>query len=178
MKIQYNKPFVASGLVMILMGILAPLAHKHAAAPFGLLQAHLIGEVQALLFFCLAVLWPAFNLPKIADIASKASLQIGLWANMLGTMLIGLLGTGREQYIANMDRIPGLTGPWNVLTNLLINLAAYAVIPIIIAFWAVIRRKQESEVAGKSMSITAVVLFILIGLTAILQTIFPEYSNF
>ncbi len=34
MKIDYNKPFVASGLIMILMGLLALLAHKHAAAPF------------------------------------------------------------------------------------------------------------------------------------------------
>ena len=178
MKIDYNKPFVASGLVMILMGLLSPLAHKHAAAPFGLLQAHLIGEVQALLFFCFAVLWPALNLPKLASFLSAASLQIGLWANMLGTMLIGLLGGGKEQYIANMDRIPGLTGPWNDLTNLLINLAAYAIIPIIIAFWAVIQRQPQSAAAGKIMGVIAAVLFVVIGVTATLQTLFPEYSNF
>ena len=178
MKIEYNKPFVASGLVMILMGLLAPLAHKHAAAPFGLLQAHLIGEVQALLFFCFAVLWPAFNLPKLASFLSAASLQIGLWANMLGTMLIGLLGSGKEQYIANMDRIPGLKGPWNDLTNLLINLAAYATIPIIIAFWAVIQRQQQSAASAKIMGMVSALLFVVIGVTAILQTLFPEYSNF
>ena len=178
MKIEYNKSFVASGLVMITMGLLAPMAHKHAAAPFGLLQAHLIGEVQALLFFCLAVLWPALNLPKIASVISEASLQIGLWANMIGTMLIGILGAGKEQYIANMDRIPGLKGPWNDLTNLLINLAAYALIPIIVAFWAVIQRQKNSNGSTRAMNIVALVLFALIGITAVLQTIFPEYSNF
>jgi hydroxylaminobenzene mutase len=178
MKIEYNKPFVASGLVMILMGLLAPLAHKHAAAPFGLLQAHLIGEVQALLFFCFAVLWPALNLPKIASAVSATSLQIGLWANMIGTLLIGILGSGKEQYIVNMDRIPGLKGPWNDLTNLLINLSAYVTIPIIIAFWAVIQRQQESLGSGKLMNVVALVLFALVGSTAVLQTIFPEYSNF
>lgn len=177
MKIDYNKPFVASGLVMILLGLLAPLAHKHSAAPFALLQAHLIGEVQALLFFSLAVLWPALNLPRLAQAISSLSLQIGLWANMLGTMLIGILGAGKEQYIANMDRIPGLQGPWNDLTNFLINLASFAVIPIIIAFFGVIRR-NDGLGSGKALNITALVLFLLIGLFAILQTIFPEYSNF
>ena len=178
MKIEYNKPFVASGLVMILMGLLAPLGHKHAAAPFGLLQAHLIGEVQALLFFCFAVLWPALSLPRFASAITATALQIGLWANMLGTMLIGILGSGKEQYIANMDRIPGLQGPWNDLTNLLINLAAYATVPIIIAFWAVVRRNHMAAGSNRAMSITALVLFLIIGVTAILQTIFPEYSNF
>lgn len=177
MKIDYNKSFVASGLVMILLGLLAPLAHKHSAAPFALLQAHLIGEVQALLFFCFAVLWPALNLPRIASAISAASLQIGLWANMLGTMLIGMLGAGKEQYIANMDRIPGLQGPWNDLTNFLINLASFAVIPIIIAFFGVLRRNDGSS-TGKVLNITALVLFLLIGTFAILQTIYPEYSNF
>lgn len=178
MKIDYNKPFVASGLIMILMGLLAPLAHKHSAAPFALLQAHLIGEVQALLFFCFAVLWPALNLPRAASAISAASLQIGLWANMLGTMLIGILGAGKEQYIANMDRIPGLQGPWNDLTNLLINLAAFAIIPIMIAFWAVVRRSAGDAGSGRAMSWTALVLFMLIGTAAVLQTIYPEYSNF
>lgn len=177
MKLEYKKSFVASGLVMILMGLLAPLAHKHAAAPFGLLQAHLIGEVQALLFFCFAVLWPALRLPHLALLITSASLQIGLWANMLGTMLIGLLGAGKEQYIANMDRIPGLQGPWNDLTNFLINLASFAVIPIIIAFWAVIRR-QPSEASDRALGLTSLVLFVLIGMAAMFQTVFPEYSNF
>lgn len=58
MKIDYNKPFLAPGLVMILMGLMAPLAHKHAAAPFGLLQAHLINEVQALLFPSIPIFKP------------------------------------------------------------------------------------------------------------------------
>jgi MFS superfamily sulfate permease-like transporter len=177
MKLQYHKPFVASGLVMILLGLLAPLAHKHAAAPFALVQAHLIGEVQALLFFCLAVLWPVLNLPRFALAISGVSLQIGLWANMIGTMLIGLLGAGKEQYIANMDRIPGLQGLWNDVTNLMINLAAFAVIPIVMAFFGVVRH-HHAEGTDKGLNISASILFLLIGTFAILQTIFPEYSNF
>lgn len=177
MKIEYNKSFVASGLIMILMGLLAPLAHKHAAAPFALLQAHLIGEVQALLFFSFAMLWPAINLPRLASMISSASLQIGLWANMIGTLFIGILGAGKEQYIANMDRIPGLQGPWNDLTNLLINLASFAVIPIIIAFFGVLRR-NHFEGSGKALNTAAIILFLLIATFAILQTVFPEYSNF
>lgn len=77
MKLQFNKPFVVSGLVMIFIGLLAPMAHKHVAAPFGLLQAHLIGEVQALLFFCLAILWPVLNLPKLTLFIGDISLQVG-----------------------------------------------------------------------------------------------------
>jgi hydroxylaminobenzene mutase len=178
MKIEYNKPFVVSGLVMIFIGLLAPLAHKHVAAPFGLLQAHLIGEVQALLFFCFAILWPALNLPKVASAIGAASMQIGLWTNMIGTMLIGILGAGKEQYIVNMDRIPGLKGSWNDLTNLLINLSAYAIIPIMIALLGVIQHKEGNATLTKAINITALTLFLVIGLGAILQTIFPEYSNF
>jgi hydroxylaminobenzene mutase len=177
MKLTYNKGFVASGLIMILMGLLAPLAHKHVAAPFGLLQAHLIGEVQALLFFCLAFIWPTLNLPRLALSIGAASLQIGLWTNMIGTLLIGILGAGKEQYIVNGDKIPGYHGLWNEVTNLMINLSAYAVIPIILALWGVLRRSQPAETCRKA-NITAVLLFLALGAVAILQTAFPEYSNF
>ena len=95
MKVNYNKPFVISGLMMIFIGFLAPMAHKHVAAPFGLLQAHLIGEVQALLFFSLAFLWPALNLPKLSLWIGDFSLQLGLWTNMIGTLFIGVLGAGK-----------------------------------------------------------------------------------
>lgn len=176
MKLAYNKPFVASGLVMILMGLLAPLAHKHVAAPFGLLQAHLIGEVQALLFFCLAFLWPVLNLPRLALSVGAASLQIGLWTNMIGTLLIGIFGAGKEQYIVNQDKIPGYHGFWNDLTNLMINLSAYAVIAIILALWGVLRSQQTAG-TGKTSNIVACVLFLLLGVISILQTLFPEYSN-
>ena len=176
MKLDYNKPFVASGLVMILMGLLAPMAHKHAAAPFGLLQAHLIGEVQALLFFALAFLWPALNLPRVALWIADASLQIGLWTNMIGTLFIGILGAGREQYIVNQDKIPGYHGFWNDVTILLIGLSAYAVVTIILALWGVLRRNQVGT--GKAVNVVAIVLFLLVGALSVFQTIYPEYANF
>ena len=177
MKLDYNKPFVASGLVMILMGLLAPLAHKHAAAPFGLLQAHLIGEVQALLFFTLAVLWPALNLPRLSSSLGAISLQMGLWTNMIGTLFIGILGAGREQYIVNQDKIPGYYGFWNDVTNLLINLSAYAAIAIVIALWGVLQRKQ-TDTSDKVVNVVSAALFALLACFVAFQTAFPEYSNF
>jgi hydroxylaminobenzene mutase len=162
---------------MILIGLLAPLAHKHVVAPFGLLQAHLIGEVQALLFFCLAFIWPTLNLPRIALSIGAASLQIGLWANMIGTLLIGTLGAGKEQYIVNGDKIPGYHGFWNDVTNLMINLSAYAVIPIILALWGVLRRSCPTETSRKA-NLTAALLFLAFAVVSIFQTLFPQYSNF
>lgn len=176
MKIDYNKPFVASGLAMIFIGLLAPMAHKHVAAPFGLLQAHLIGEVQALLFFTLAVLWPVLNLPKLSKLIGDISLQLGLWTNMIGTMLIGVLGSGKEQYIVNQDKIPGYLGLWNDVTNLLINLSAYAALTIVIAFIGVIR-KNNSEGSDRAINLISVVLAIFLAGFIAFQMRFPEYSN-
>lgn len=176
MKLQFNKPFVASGLVMIFIGLLAPMAHKHVAAPFGLLQAHLIGEVQALLFFTLAVLWPALNLPKLSLRIADFSLQLGLWTNMIGTLFIGVLGAGKEQYIVNQDKIPGLVGFWNDFTNLLINLSAFAALTIVLALIGILRR-GTTERSDKSINTVSVTLFILLGIFVIFQVLFPEYSN-
>lgn len=176
MNLQFNKPFIISGLVMIFIAFLAPMAHQHAAAPFGLLQAHLIGEVQALLFFTLAFLWPVLHLPKLALLIGDISLQLGLWANMIGTLLIGLLGSGKEQYIVNQDKIPGLQGFWNDLTNLFINLSAYAAIAIIVAFIGVLRKKG-SENSGEFINGLSITLFALLAAFVIFQTVFPEYSN-
>jgi hydroxylaminobenzene mutase len=176
MKLQFNKPFVVSGLVMIFIGLLAPMAHKHAAAPFGLLQAHLIGEVQALLFFTLAVIWPVLNLPKLSLWIGDFSLQLGLWTNMIGTLFIGILGAGKEQYIVNQDKIPGYQGFWNDVTNLLIALSAYAAITIVIALIGVLR-KQSSEASDKVINAVSVALFVLLGIFVVFQVMFPEYSN-
>lgn len=176
LKIQYNKPFVVSGLAMIFIGLFAPMAHRHAAAPFGLLQAHLIGEVQALLFFCLAVLWPILNLPKLSLFIADFSLQLGLWTNMIGTLFIAMLGAGREQYIVNQDKIPGYHGFWNDFTNLLINLSAFAALTIAIAFIGVLR-KQSSESSDKIVNTVSVGLFVLLGCFVAFMMAFPEYSN-
>jgi hypothetical protein len=176
MKLQFNKPFVVSGLVMIFIGLLAPMAHKHVAAPFGLLQAHLIGEVQALLFFSLAILWPALNLPKLSLWIGDFSLQLGLWTNMIGTLFIGVLGAGKEQYIVNQDKIPGLHGFWNDFTNLLINLSAFAALTIVIALIGVLRN-SATKGSDKAIDGISTTLFILLGIFVIFQVAFPEYSN-
>lgn len=176
MKIDYNKPFVASGLVMIFIGLLAPMAHKHVAAPFGLLQAHLIGEVQALLFFTLAVIWPLINLPPLSRLIADVSLQLGLWANMIGTLLIGILGAGKEQYIVNQDKIPGYHGLWNDFTNLLINLSAYAALTIVIAFIGLIH-KQASKSSDRIINFVSAALAIFLAGFIAFQMAFPEYSN-
>lgn len=177
MKLQYNKQFVVSGLVMIFIGLLAPMAHKHVAAPFGLLQAHLIGEVQALLFFCLAILWPILNLPKLTLLIGDISLQAGLWANMIGTLFIAVLGGGREQYIVNQDKIPGLQGFWNDLTNLLINLSVYVVLTIVIALIGVLR-KDSSGSSDRMLDIISLALCIFLSIFVVFQVAYPEYSNF
>lgn len=177
MKLQYNKQFVVSGLVMIFIGLLAPMAHKHVAAPFGLLQAHLIGEVQALLFFCLAILWPILNLPKLTLLIGDISLQVGLWANMIGTLFIAVLGGGREQYIVNQDKIPGLQGFWNDLTNLLINLSVYVVLTIVIALIGVLR-KDSSGSSDRMLDIISLALCIFLSIFVVFQVAYPEYSNF
>ncbi len=143
------------------------MAHKHVAAPFDLLQAHLIGEVQVLLFFCLAILWPVLNLPKLTLFIGDISLQVGLWANMIGTLFIAILGGGREQYIVNQDKIPGLQGFWNDFTNLLINLSVFVVLTIVIVLIGVLRR-QTSVASDK----------VLNNIFVAFQVTFPEYSNF
>ena len=95
---------------------------------------------------------------------------------MIGTLLIGLLGAGKEQYIVNQDKIPGLQGFWNDVTNLFINLSAYAAIAIIIALIGVLR-KSSPENTGRFVDALSVSLFLLLAIFVVFQTAFPEYSN-
>lgn len=44
--------------------------------------------------------------------------------------------------------------------------------------WAVVQRNERSARSERAMGITVLILFLLVGITAILQTVFPEYSNF
>ena len=64
MNSQYDKRFLISGLIMLVLGLLAPIYSPYALAKIGILQAHLIGALQALVFFSFAWMWPQLSLPR------------------------------------------------------------------------------------------------------------------
>lgn len=176
MNFQYDKRFLISGLIMFVFGLLAPIYSPYALAKIGLLQAHLIGAVQALVFFAFAWMWPQLSLPKFTKSIATISLYVSLWANWVGTLFVGIFGAGREQYIVNQDLVPGATGFWNLATLLLINLSQLAVLAVVLAIigflgWAWTAKKERAT------NIVSALLFVALILISLFQTFNPEFSN-
>lgn len=161
---------------MLVLGLVAPIYSPYALAKIGLLQAHLIGAVQALVFFSFAWMWPQLSLPKFTKAIATFSLYVSLWANWIGTLFVGIFGAGKEQYIVNQDLVPGATGFWNLATLLLINLSQLAVLAVILAIvgflgWVWTRKKER---ATNAISLLLLIVLLLISL---FQTFNPEFSN-
>ena len=176
MNFQFDKKFLISGLIMFLFGLLAPIYSPYAIAKIGLLQAHLIGAVQALVFFSFAWMWPHLSLPKFTKGIATASLYISLWANWIGTLFVGIFGAGREQYIVHQDLVPGATGFWNLATLLLINLSQLAVLSVVLAIigflgWAWTTKRE------KSINFISGFLFVALVIMSLFQTFNPQFSN-
>ncbi len=161
---------------MFVLGLLAPIYSPYALAKIGLLQAHLIGAVQALVFFSFAWMWPQLSLPDTSKKIATISLYLSLWANWIGTLFVGIFGAGKEQYIVNQDLVPGAKGFWNLATLLLINLSQFAVLAILLAIIGLLgctwtnRKKNVVDIAS-------LVIFLLLLLISLYQTFNPEFSN-
>ncbi|WP_293597338.1 hypothetical protein [Polynucleobacter sp. 35-46-11] len=176
MSFQYDKRFLISGLIMLVLGLVAPIYSPYALAKIGLLQAHLIGAVQALVFFSFAWMWPQLSLPKFTKVIATFSLYVSLWANWIGTLFVGIFGAGKEQYIVNQDLVPGATGFWNTATLLLINLSQLAVLAVILAIvgflgWVWTSKKERVT------NVISLMLLITLLLISLFQTFNPEFSN-
>ncbi len=176
MNSPYDKRFLVSGLIMMMFGLLAPIYSPYALAKIGLLQAHLIGVLQALVFFSFAWMWPQLSLPSLSKKIATISLYISLWANWIGTLFVGIFGAGKEQYIVNQDLVPGATGFWNLATLLLINLSQLAVLSILLAIVGFLGIVWTNR-SGKIVNTISLILFLILLMISFFQTFNPEYSN-
>lgn len=161
---------------MLVLGLVAPIYSPYALAKIGLLQAHLIGAVQALVFFSFAWMWPLLSLPRFTKAIASFSLYISLWANWIGTLFVGIFGAGKEQYIVHQDLVPGAKGFWNIATLLLINLSQLAVLAVVLAIigflgWAWTAKKV------RIINWISLMLFLALLLISLFQTFNPQYSN-
>lgn len=161
---------------MFVLGLLAPIYSPYALAKIGLLQAHLIGALQALVFFSFAWMWPQLSLPKFTKTIATISLYLSLWANWIGTLFVGIFGAGKEQYIVNQDLVPGAKGFWNLATLLLINLSQFALISVVLAIigflgWSWTAKKE------KWTNIISAAVFLILLFISLFQTFNPQYSN-
>lgn len=161
---------------MFVLGLLAPIYSPYALAKIGLLQAHLIGAVQALVFFSFAWMWPQLSLPKFTKTIATVSLYVSLWANWIGTLFVGIFGAGKEQYIVNQDLVPGAKGFWNLATLLLINLSQLALISVVLAIigflgWSWTAKKE------KFTNVISTAVFLILLMLSLFQTFYPQYSN-
>jgi hydroxylaminobenzene mutase len=176
MNSPYDKRFLVSGLIMMMLGLLAPIYSPYALAKIGLLQAHLIGVLQALVFFSFAWMWPQLSLPSLSKKIATISLYISLWANWIGTLFVGIFGAGKEQYIVNQDLVPGATGFWNLATLLLINLSQLAVLSILLAIVGFLGFVWTNR-REKIVNAISLILFLILLMISFFQTFNPEYSN-
>ncbi|MDO8713294.1 MAG: hypothetical protein Q7K13_02285 [Polynucleobacter sp.] len=161
---------------MMMLGLLAPIYSPYALAKIGLLQAHLIGVLQALVFFSFAWMWPQLSLPSLSKKIATISLYISLWANWIGTLFVGIFGAGKEQYIVNQDLVPGATGFWNLATLLLINLSQLAVLSILLAIVGFLGFVWTNR-REKIVNAISLILFLILLMISFFQTFNPEYSN-
>lgn len=176
MNFQYDKRFLISGLIMFVLGLLAPIYSPYALAKIGLLQAHLIGAVQALVFFAFAWMWPQLSLPKFTKTIATISLYLSLWANWIGTLFVGIFGAGREQYIVNQDLVPGAKGFWNLATLLLINLSQLAVLSVFLAIIGFLGLAWTAK-KEKTSNYISLTIFVALVVISLFQTFNPEFSN-
>lgn len=176
MNFKYDKSFLISGLIMLVLGLLAPIYSPYALAKIGLLQAHLIGAVQALVFFCFAWMWPQLSLPDRSKTIATISLYLSLWANWIGTLFVGIFGAGKEQYIVNQDLVPGATGIWNLATLLLINLSQFAVLAVVLAIIGFMDCTWTNKKVKVTNFISLLLFWVLLAIS-LFQTFNPAYSN-
>jgi hydroxylaminobenzene mutase len=161
---------------MFLLGLVAPIYSPYAVAQIGLLQAHLIGILQGLVFFAFAWMWPHLSLPEFSKKLATFSLYLSLWTNWIGTFMVGVFGGGREQYIVNQDLVPGATGFWNVATVLLISLSQFALLTVILAIVGFLNVSWTNN-KNKLSNTLSLIMFLAILALSLFQTAFPEYSN-
>jgi len=161
---------------MFMLGLVAPIYSPHAVAKIGLLQAHLIGVLQALVFFSFAWMWPQLSLPKFTKSIATLSLYVSLWTNWVGTLFVGIFGAGKEQYIVNQDLVPGATGFWNLATLLLINLSQLAVLAVLLAIIGFLGCTWTAK-KEKASNLISLAVFVVLLLISVFQTFNPEYSN-
>ena len=176
MNFQFSRQFLISGLLMLLCGLLAPIYSPYAIAQIGLLQAHLIGAVQALVFFAFAWMWPQLSLPAFSKKIATISLYISLWANWLGTFFVGVFGAGKEQYIVHQDLVPGAVGFWNLSTLMLISLSQLAVLSVLLAIVGFLNADSVNKKAKLINAFSLLSFIALLGIS-LFQTFNPEYSN-
>jgi hypothetical protein len=176
MNFQFNRSFLISGLLMLMFGLLAPLYSPYALAQIGLLQAHVIGVVQALVFFAFAWMWPQLTLPPFSKKIASISLYVSLWANWLGAFFVGVFGAAKEQYIVHQDLVPGATGFWNYVTLLLINLSILAVLSILLIIVGLLRSECLAK-KEKVINFISLVLFLAGIAITLFLTFNPQYSN-
>ena len=176
MNFHFNRYFLISGLLMLMCGLLVPIYSPYAIAQIGILQAHLIGVVQALVFFAFAWMWPQLTLPVFSKKIATISLYISLWANWLGTFFVGIFGAGKEQYIVHQDLVPGATGFLNVATLLLINLSLLAVLATLLAIVGFLKSDCLVRRVKLINGVSFALFLACIGI-ALFQTLNPEYSN-
>lgn len=163
---QFNRVFLISGLIMFLLGLLAPVLSPYAAAQIGLLQAHLIGAVQGLVFFAFAWMWPQLSLPRFSKKLATVCLYVSLWANWIGVFLVGILGSGKKAYIVHQELVPGTLGFSNHLTMFLFNLSHFAVVAVLLAILGLLNISYNKS-KEKSVNVFAVILFIVLLISTI-----------
>lgn len=77
-----DRPLIAHGAIMTLLGLLSGFSTMFAKAPTAGLEAHTIGVLQGALLFALAAVWPSLGRGGVVTAARYCAL-VGLYANWL-----------------------------------------------------------------------------------------------
>lgn len=150
MQNQTQKCFIFNGLLMLLIAMIFPFYSPWAHTQEGILKVHLIGTLEAILFFVFSWLWPQLTPPKLANQLAIVLIYISFWSNIIGCMLIAILGI-------------------NIAVHFFLSCSEYIIIPILVALLN-FRTKPYSTKASTWLNSSMLTLTILLTALIIWQT--------
>ncbi len=89
-----NFTLIRSGLILLLISVLAAILTPYLALPRLALSAHSIGITSSLLLICLGIIWQLLRLPSGLKTTAQACWLFSAFANWGGTLVAAITGAG------------------------------------------------------------------------------------
>ncbi|GAA1888778.1 MAG: hydrogenase [Williamsia herbipolensis] len=130
---------IASGLILLLLGLLTGLAVPALTNPRMGLASHLQGMTNGPLLVIVGLLWPHVDLPHVLDAVTVVLLIYGTYANWLATQLGAIWGAGRRFAPAASGDHFASGGKETVVDGLLLTLAPAMIVAVVLLIVGVLR---------------------------------------
>ena len=143
--ITVDRPLIAHGAIMTLLGLISGFTPMIARSPTAALEAHSIGVLQGAMLFGLAAIWPALGPSRSIVKAARWCALVGFYANWLGAQLAGLW-SARGMMMVTGGSMPAGAARWmEVVVAVLLNLSIAIVVMCVLILIAL---REQPEIGG------------------------------